>query len=188
MVLDVVKDIQSLIIVAVIDIIGSGLHADRPFIIGPAGIAGAVLAVTGVIEGAAKGLVEELGKIIISISTVLAAISTAVTGIAAAAAIAAGGSVGVLPFVDDLLVSGLHLFEHFLRLLFIGVVNIGVRMILAAELPVCFFDLLFGGVPGNAQDFIRIRHRTDFLSLTDGRPGSYYNGSRHPNTGCFSED
>ena len=63
MLLDVVKDIQSLIIVAAIDIIGSGLHAHRPFIIGTAGIAGAVLAVTGVIEGAAEGLVEELGKI-----------------------------------------------------------------------------------------------------------------------------
>ena len=125
MLLDIVKDIQSLIIVAVIDIIGSGLHAHRPFIIGAAGIAGAVLAVTGVIESAAEGLVEELGKIIVSISAVLAAISAAVTGIAAAAAIAAGGGIGVLPFVDDLLVSGLHLFEHFLRLLFIGVVNIG---------------------------------------------------------------
>jgi len=52
------------------------------------------------------------------------------------------GSIGVLPLVHDLLVRGLHLLEHFFRLFLVGIVDISIRVILLAQIPVCFLDLI----------------------------------------------
>ena len=64
----------------------------------------------------------------------------------------------MLPFVHNLLVSGLYLFEFFLGLRLVRIVNIGVRMIFARKLPVCLFHFLVTGVSVDAKDLIRITH------------------------------
>ena len=62
----------------------------------------------------------------------------------------------MLSLVHDLLIGLLDEFEHLLCLILVRVVDIGVGMIFAAQLPVCFFDFVVGCVPGDSQDLIRI--------------------------------
>ena len=93
---------------------------------------------------------------IVGVSPVAAVGGISVAAVAAARRCASGGSVFL--FIHDLLVGLLNLFEFFLRLSFIGVVDIGVRMIFPAQCPVCFFYFLSAGISGNTQHFIWILH------------------------------
>ena len=68
----------------------------------------------------------------------------------------AGRGIGVLLLVHDLLIGFLHDLEHLLRLVFVRVIDVGVRMVLPGELPVCFFDLFIARVSGDAEHFVRV--------------------------------
>ena len=65
----------------------------------------------------------------------------------AAISIAAGGACPAIPEASALLVLDL-----------LGIVDIGIRVVLPAQLPVRFLDLIIGGSPRNPQHFIRISH------------------------------
>src|SRR5699024_1149110 len=66
-------------------------------------------------------------------------------------------------FLGDLLVGGVDLLHLLLGQIRQGIVVVVVRMILPGQLPVCFFDLLVGGVLRYAQDLIGIVHVVSFL-------------------------
>ena len=60
--------------------------------------------------------------------------------------------------LHDLLIGILDFLELLLRLRLIGIVDIGVRMVSAAQCLVCFFDFLLGGVPAHSEHTIWIVH------------------------------
>ena len=62
----------------------------------------------------------------------------------------------MLALVHDLLISLLHELEHLLRLVLVGIIDIRVGMVFAAQLAVCFFYFIIGCVSGYSQDLIRI--------------------------------
>ena len=63
-----------------------------------------------------------------------------------------------------------------LELLFrLLITRIAVRVVSEGHLPICLFYLLFGGVPGNTQDFIIILFSHNSVSISDVMLGIYYN-------------
>ena len=71
----------------------------------------------------------------------------------------------MLLFILNLAVGGLDLLELFFCLCFIRIVNVCVRMILAAQLPIGLLDFLIGGIPRNTQDLIGICHSNYLFSF-----------------------
>lgn len=68
----------------------------------------------------------------------------------------------MLLLVLNLAVGGLNLLELFFCLRFIWIVDVCVRMIFAAQLPIGLLDFLIGGIPRNTQNLIGICH-SNFL-------------------------
>jgi len=62
----------------------------------------------------------------------------------------------VLAFIHDLFVRLLHLFEFFFCFCFIRIIDIGIRVILSAQLPVCLFYFIIRCVSGNSQHAVWI--------------------------------
>ena len=58
----------------------------------------------------------------------------------------------------------LNLFELFLKLLLVRLSDIRIRMVFAAQRPVCFFNFLLGGIIGDAQHFVWV-HGLFFLAF-----------------------
>ena len=58
----------------------------------------------------------------------------------------------------------LNLFELFLKLLLVRLSDIRIRMVFAAQCPVCFFNFILGGIIGDAQHFVWI-HGLFFLAF-----------------------
>ena len=159
------EDVECLLEHAVIDVAGCGAQVDRFLAVVLAGTLGAESIGT-------EELVPEFGEIfkvaIIGVGrTVFILPGLALTGgragrpsgaLASGSGIRSGacGGIGMLSLVHDLLIGLLDEFEHLLCLILVRVVDIGVGMIFAAQLPVCFFDFVVGCVPGDSQDLIRI--------------------------------
>ena len=57
-------------------------------------------------------------------------------------AIAVSGRISLLPFIHDLLVRLLDFLEFCLRLIFMRIIDIGIRMIFSAQSAVSFFYLI----------------------------------------------
>ena len=78
------------------------------------------------------------------------------TTVISVAAIAILGTTSVLTLFHDLLVSLLHFFEFFFGLILIRIIDIGIRVILSAQLPVCLFYFIIRCVSGNSQHAVWI--------------------------------
>ena len=74
--------------------------------------------------------------------TVAACAAGASLGSSVARSAEAGSGIGVLALIHDLLVGLLDQLEHFLRLILVRIVDIGIGMVFAAELTVSFFDFV----------------------------------------------
>ena len=74
------------------------------------------------------------------------AISATVVAISAGRTVVAG-SIGssIFPFLHNLLIGLLNFFEFGFSLIFVGIIDIGIRVILPAERAVSFFDVIVGG-------------------------------------------
>ena len=150
-VLNTVQYIQRFCVMSAVQIVCGCLQADRIFIL-PLRLP----RVLPVVAGSSENVIPEISE-----TAVTSCISVSVTSGAAAAAVTAAcprRGIRMLPFVHNLLVSGLYLFEFFLGLRLVRIVNIGVRMIFARKLPVCLFHFLVTGVSVDAKDLIRITH------------------------------
>ena len=148
-VLNTVQYIQRFCIMSAVQIVCGCLQADRIFIL-PLRLP----RVLPVVAGSSENVIPEISE-----TAVTSCIAVSVTsGAAAVTATCAGRSVRMLTLIHDLLVSGLYLFEFFLCLRLVRIVNIGVRMIFARKLPVCLFHFLVTGVSVYAKDLIRITH------------------------------
>ena len=155
-ILNIVEDIESLFVVPVVDIIGSRVHISLVVAAHALAVALVVLAAVG----AREEIVEEVFPVRVELAAVRSAVTAA--GIASSrgtgTSVAAGSGIRVLALVDDLLISFLYELEHLFRLFFIGVIDIGIRVIFLAQRAVCFLDLLVGSIPFNAENFIRVTH------------------------------
>ena len=78
------------------------------------------------------------------------------TTVISVAAITILGTASVLTLFHDLLVSLLHFFEFFFSLILIRIIDIGIRVILSAQLPVCLFYFIIRCVSGNSQHTVWI--------------------------------
>ena len=78
---------------------------------------------------------------------------------AVSASIASPAAVSAGTFLHNLLICFLYLFEFLFRLYLIGIVDIGIRMVLSAQCPICFFNLLLGSIRRYTENLIRIHHR-----------------------------
>ena len=120
--LDIGKYIERLPITAVIDIIGCCLQLDR---IG--------IRRSGAVLSAAIGTAKSAKFPETTVVAALTVISKAVIAVA------------LLLFLHDLVIRLLHFLKPLLRLCPIRIVDIRVRMIPAAEVSICFFDLIITG-------------------------------------------
>ena len=59
---------------------------------------------------------------------------------------------------QSLIVGLLYLLKFFFRLVLVRIIDICIRVILSAQRPVCFFDLIHAGVTRHPQDTVWIQH------------------------------
>ena len=64
----------------------------------------------------------------------------------------------MLALIHDLLIGLLDELEHLLGFVLVGIVDIGVGMIFAAQLAVSLLDFVVGSIPGDTEDLIGIGH------------------------------
>ena len=104
--------------------------------------------------------VDELASLIIGLICVAALWTVPGKSAKAAVIIAAIVSISgsLLSLFHDLFISLLNLFEFLLSLLFVWIVNIGIRMVLSAQFAVCFLHFIIGCVSRNPKYTIRIDH------------------------------
>src|SRR5699024_836198 len=113
----------------------------------------------------------------IIISAIISAITAvsiraAVTAAAIGTAVASLGTVGgcsVFLLLHDLFICLLYLLEFLFCFCFIGIIDIGVRMVFPAQRTVSFLDFLRTGIPGHSQHLIWICHQCFFSSSSLSR-------------------
>lgn len=86
-----------------------------------------------------------------------------------------------LSLIHDHAVCLLNLFELFLKLFLVRLSDIRIRMVSAAQRPVCFFNFILGGIIGDTQHFVWI-HEFLFLAFLFNLL-SFGFAVAHPNTG-----
>ena len=161
MIADAGKHVQRFPEMAALDIIPRRVHVHRIFVVSRTVLRSPV-ALSAEAEAA-----EEISKIAeaAEISSVITAVGASAIGTSSVGAVSIGAAAvrtasgrSPLAFVHDLLIRLLDLLEFFLRLIFIGIVHIGVRVIFPAQRAVGLFDLLVRRVPGHAQRLIWVTH------------------------------
>ena len=143
------KHIQSLFKMTALNIIPRCIHMHGIFIISRVGLGSSVALSAKTKPSEKVSEISKAAEILISAS-ISAAIRTASIG--------AASGCSPLPFVHDLLVRLLNLFEFFLRLILIRIVHVRVRMVFPAQRTVSFLDFLVRCVPRHTEHLIWVTH------------------------------